>query len=94
MRESILTVDQVQQLFDDIQSLATDILLMQRTTHCRQAEPSRANKRAQLVMARDALLSGSLTRLQLRYRWNNSDWIDTLERRDQGFRLVRIVHGN
>jgi hypothetical protein len=57
MSEAFLSNEQVQQLFADIETLATDILLM-----------------------------------QIRYRWQSSHWIDTLERRDAGIRLVRITH--
>ncbi len=94
MREATLTTSQVNELFGDIASVGSDILLMQR----RGGGPSaRAVARSvgeteQLEAAKIALLSGQLGRVQIRYRWRSSQWIDTLESVDGGFRLVRIEH--
>ena len=92
MREALLSEEQVRQLFSDIESLASDVLLMQRSARSQRATASRATTAEQLRTARDTLLSGSVPRIQIRYHWQEANWIDTLERRDNGVRLVRITH--
>lgn len=97
MREAILSEQQVRQLFRDIESLGSDILLMQRSAHAPRATASaataaKATTTEQLRMAQDSLLSGKLTRVQVRYNWQEANWIDTLEVRGDGVRLVRISH--
>ena len=92
MREAFLSEEQVRQLFADIETLATDILLMQRAVGSARASASLASTAEQLRTAQQSLLSGAIPRVQIRYRWQSSHWIDTLERRDAGIRLVRIVH--
>jgi hypothetical protein len=92
MREAILAADQVNELFDDIEKLTTDVLLMQRTHGSPRANASRADTSSQLGFAKSSLLSGQLQRLQVRYRWKDSLWIDTLTAQGDGYRLVRIAH--
>lgn len=92
LREAVLSKDQVGQLFDDIEIYASHILLMQRSPRAQRATATRTTTNEQLQTARDSLLSGGIYRVQIRYRWQDSDWIDTLESRAEGFRLVRIVH--
>jgi hypothetical protein len=92
MREALLSEEQVMQLFGDIETCASDIRLMQRSPRAQRATATGATTSEQLQTARDSLLSGGIPRVQIRYRWQDSDWIDTLESRTEGFRLVRIVH--
>ncbi len=92
MREALLTKEQVRQLFSDIESLASDILLMQRSASSQQASVSRATTAEQLRTAQESLLSGNVPRVQIRYLWQETNWIDTLEAREQDVRLVRIAH--
>jgi hypothetical protein len=92
MREAVLRAEDVRQLFTDIESLATDVLLMQRTSRTANATASRVHTSESLNAAKNALLSGGIRRVQLRYRWENTSWIDTLETQPVGFRLVRIAH--
>lgn len=90
MREAFLSVEEIGSLFADIASLATDIQLMQR----RQTKGI-ANvgiDKEKLELARIAFLDGSVAKIQIRYRWQDALWIDTLERKEKGFRLLRIVH--
>jgi len=93
MREAMLSVEQVQQLFADIEALASEILLMQRSPRSQRATSARVSTAEQLRTAKDALLSSTLPRVQIRYHWQAMNWIDTLERRDDGVRLIRIAHG-
>jgi hypothetical protein len=92
MREAVLTADDIRQLFTDIEALGTDVLLMQRSSRTSNATASRAQNSEDLSTAKRALLSGAIRRLQLRYRWENTSWIDTLEMQPAGFRLIRIAH--
>ncbi|MBT6494862.1 MAG: hypothetical protein HOL01_09955 [Planctomycetaceae bacterium] len=94
MREAKLSAEQVQQLFADIAQLGANIMLMRRTAQSPRAAAARASSSADLNAARDALITGQVSRLQIRYRWQDADWIDTLEAREEEFRLVRIAHQN
>ena len=89
MREAVITHDQVVALFNDIGQLATDVMMMQRMTGVRRANVDTARN---LEQAQSALLSGSIQRIQIRYRWKNSLWIDTLKSDANEFHLVRIAH--
>ena len=92
MREALLSEEQVRQLFADIETLATDVLLMQRLAGSARALASLASTAEQLRNAQQSLLSGTIPRVQIRYHWQAFHWIDTLERHDAGIRLVRIAH--
>lgn len=92
MREAIISQDQLKTLFNDIGQLATDVMLMQRTTGDRRASVASVDTVKNLEHAQSALLFGSIQRVQIRYRWKNSLWIDTLQRKSNGFHLVRIAH--
>jgi hypothetical protein len=90
LREASLSRAEVAALFDDIQSQASDVQLMQR----RGASKTRAdvNAQATLAAAKEAFLGGNVKRLQIRYRWQDALWIDTLEQQGSATRLVRISH--
>lgn len=92
MREAVISDDQLKSLFTDIGQLATDVMLMQRTTGVRRASVASVDTVKNLEHAQAALLTGSIQRVQIRYRWKNSLWIDTLKREPNGFHLVRIAH--
>ncbi len=92
MREASLSEEEVRQLFSDIQALGEDILLMQRSARSQRASASRATTADQLRTALETLLSGAVPRVQIRYKWEDSNWIDTLERREADVRLIRIAH--
>lgn len=92
MREAVLSAEQVIALFADVGGFATDILLMQQSSATSKANASRLNSVDQLNLAKTALLSGEIKRVQIRYHWQNTHWIDTLKRDQNGFKLVRIAH--
>ena len=92
MREALLSEEQVRQLFSDIEACASDIILMQRSATSRRATVSNTLTAEQFRIARETLLSGTVSRLQIRYHWQSANWIDTLERREDGVRLIRITH--
>ncbi len=93
MREAVLSHEQIRQLFKDVGELATDVVLMQKPkSGSSRATANRAEVRERLQLAEAALLGGSVPRLQIRYRWQDSLWIDTLTSIGNGFKLVRIAH--
>lgn len=94
MREATLTADEVTALFDDIGQLGSEIMLMQRTAGAQRADAAKVDAQTQLDAAKTSLLSGSISRLQIRYRWQDQQWIDTLKRDTDtdGFHIVRIAH--
>ena len=92
MCEGLLSEEQVRQLFSDIDSLASAVLLMQRLPNAQRATTSGHSTPEQLRAAETTLLSGAIPRVQIRYLWEAVNWIDTLERRENGIRLVRIKH--
>lgn len=94
MREAVLTEEQVLQLFSDIEALGTDILLMQRSARSQRATPTKATSAEQLRAAQESLLAGAVPRVQIRYQWQETHWIDTLQRGTDGVRLVRIAHSS
>lgn len=91
MREALLTSDEVDALIMDLESNATNIQLFQKDAQSKTGQSSGTNSHA-VRLARVALFEGRTRRLQIRYSWNEADWIDTLEARPNGFRLVRIEH--
>lgn len=95
MREAVLSVAQINTLFSDIGGLATDVQLMQRTRSSARATAQQATNPEQLEFAKTSLLNGAIPRVQIRYRWKGSLWIDTLATQGTGlFKLVRIAHQN
>ncbi len=92
MCEGLLSAEQVRQLFSDIESLASKVLLMQRLPNALRATTPGFSTPEQLRAAESTLLSGAIPRVQVRYHWESVNWIDTLERREDGIRLVRIKH--
>jgi len=92
MREALLSAEQVSELFSDIEQLGTDILLMQRSSREARANVANADTARNLQAAKTALLSATIARIQIRYRWQDTHWIDTLEVKPDGYRIVRIAH--
>ena len=92
MREALLSAEQVSELFADIEQLGTEILLMQRSSREAPVNVTNADTAKNLQLARAALLNGVIARIQIRYRWQDTLWIDTLESKPDGYRIVRIAH--
>ena len=88
MREAILARQEVEDLFLDIEQLATDIQLMQRSSSTNTDRGQKLDDREKLVDARKALMDGTVSRVQIRYRWQDSLWIDTLKQTPDGFHIV------
>ena len=92
MREALLSAEQVAELFSDIEQLGTEIMLMQRSSRAARANVATADAAANLQIAKTSLLSAAIARIQIRYRWQDTHWIDTLEVKPDGYRIVRIAH--
>lgn len=93
MREALLSSAELQQLFSDIAACGTHVMLISRGLTPATANSSdSATAEIQLAKALQKLLDGTVHRIQIRYRWSQSAWIDTLECRPDGYRLVRIAH--
>ena len=91
MREATLSSQEIEQLISDVAQFGKNVQLMQRLAGARRAETALADQH-KLEKARDALISGLISRVQIRYQWQEQLWIDTIERKPEGFYLVRIVH--
>lgn len=92
MREALLSEQQVRELFNDISTQATDVLLMQRSAKSRRASSALSATTEQMMTACESVVSRTVPRIQIRYSWQAANWIDTLECKEDGFRLVRITH--
>ena len=87
MHEATLNAQEVTALFDDLEQFATAVQLIARS-----AAGNKPDQSTQLGSACNLLLGGNVSKLQVRYQWQNAHWIDTLQRQPDGFRLVRIRH--
>ncbi len=88
MHEAILDSQDVTSLFADIEQHGSDITLI-----FRRAAGNAPDQTDKLKIALNQILNGNVRKLQIRYHWENANWIDTLETQSNGFRLVRIQHG-
>jgi hypothetical protein len=86
MSDAILGRDQLAALFDDYRACAAD-LQIQLKAGPGFALPHRAPS---LDDAEAMLLAGNIRGLQLRYRFGEQNWCDTLMPLPSGARLVRI----
>ena len=92
VREATLTLQDLDSLLADIEQLASDVTLLQRANQSGYDSSTVPNASHRFKLARTALVSGQTNRIQIRYHWQGKFWIDTLEKQDCGFRLVRIAH--
>lgn len=88
VHEAILTADQVRSLFCDLEHQAQHVQLL-----VRGASTSDTELAEYLRHTCDQLLAGSIAKIQVRYEWQDARWIDTLELKPDGIRIVRIKHG-
>jgi hypothetical protein len=85
VHETILAPEQVRALFSDLRHHAHDVQLMVRGNAATDSELSE-----RLRLTCDRLLNGDISKMQVRYHWQDARWIDTLERKPDGIRIVRI----
>lgn len=92
MCEAMLNAEKVADLANDIFESGEEVSLLARSVTASSPGDSKSLTRWQLQASFSALISGGVNRIQVRYRWNGANWIDTLERRGNEFRLVRVCH--
>jgi hypothetical protein len=74
-------------LFRDLE-VCTEVMEINAKFAARDYVPERA--RLTLAEARDLLIQRATRGVQIRYRYEDADWLDTLMVQDNAYRLVRI----
>ena len=90
VQEAVLDDATLRQLFFDLSQLAQIVEVRLKAAERAYATDSAPT----LEAARHAVSTREALAVQLRYRYGNSEWIDTLLRVDGGFRLVRVQAPN
>ena len=88
MVDGVIDATTLRQLFADLATSATVIGVREKsgsTTYTSADEPT-----PDAALAR--LLSGSAKAVQVRYRFDDAEWTDTILAVQQGFRVVRCRH--
>ena len=83
--QGLLDNDQLQQIFTDLKACA-QVLHVQ----VRSAGAPRADRHASLDEVFQLLQAGQIRSAQIRYRYQDDVWCDTLLAKSDGVRLVRI----
>ncbi|MBX3421331.1 MAG: hypothetical protein KF752_07215 [Pirellulaceae bacterium] len=90
--QALINGQELEDLFNDIPSLATNVTLLAPGLLSDTSSEHRTASPQHLQLALAGLLGGQLQRLQIRYTWQSAHWIDTLETKPDGYRLIRICH--
>lgn len=85
MREGQLDAAQVEQLFADLASCTQVLAILEKGGQQNHAKTSHSN----LIAARDRFLNREVLAVQIRYHYDNAEWIDTLLHSPTGIRVVR-----
>lgn len=88
LQDAILDAETLECLFRDLE-LCTEILGVTPRRARNQMVP---DVNITLTDAKTLLVSGAVSGLQIRYRYEGAEWWDTLMRIPTGIRLVRIRH--
>lgn len=86
VQEAVLDDATLRQLFFDLSQLAEVLEVRLKAAERAYATHSVPT----LEAARQAVSTREALAVQLRYRYGNAEWIDTLVRVETGFRLVRV----
>lgn len=90
MREGLLDVAQVEQLFSDLDSCTRILAILEKGGQQAHAKSNNSN----LEAARDRFLNREVLAVQIRYHYDNAEWIDTILHTTAGIRVVRCQqHG-
>lgn len=85
LHQTVLTADQLNALFSDLQACTEILLVMPK------AAPGYVGvKEVSLEEGKQLLVNGDLRGLQIRYRYQNEEWWDTLIHRDGQIHITRI----
>jgi hypothetical protein len=87
VHEAILQPEQIRALFQDLERHATNVQLLARGASATDEELAEY-----LHRTCEGLIEGRIKKLQVRYVWQEARWIDTLELKPNGIRIVRIKH--
>lgn len=85
MREGQLDAAQVEQLFTDLAACTQIVAILEkgdRQDHAKSSQPD-------LAAARDRFLNREVLAVQIRYRYDNAAWIDTLLHSPTGIHAIR-----
>ncbi|MEQ9408853.1 MAG: hypothetical protein RIK87_14045 [Fuerstiella sp.] len=88
MCEALLSPRDVDALFQDLASCTSILSVQEKGSETGCAEDTVLT----LATAQQRLLSHSVRAVQIRYRYDNHDWSDTLIHLPDGIRLVRCQH--
>jgi hypothetical protein len=88
LQDSILDSETLEQLLGDLQRFA----VVQEVRLKGGALAMTSEKSVPLPEALEALRAGRVLGVQLRYRYDGSNWWDTLMNTPRGVRLIRIEH--
>ena len=89
LTESVLSPDQIRELFRDIEALTQIVEIIPKHGSRDYVDDS---IELDLATARDRLLDRTYRGLQIRYQYDGGLWWDTLIRIPEGIRIVRIRH--
>lgn len=89
LHESVIDDATLMQLFDDLTTHATILLVRLKGQAERRADTGQVS----LAQAKEALLTGGLRSMQVHYDYDGTEWRDTIIRMPSGWRVVRIDHG-
>jgi len=87
LTEAVLDAPTLDALLADIGSLAEVLEVVTKGAEQVLARPAPLS----LVEAVQLLRAGRLRGVQVRYRWNGEEWLDTLLRGEVGIRIVRLT---
>jgi hypothetical protein len=90
LHDALLDAATVEQLFQDLAACARISEILPKFS--RREMVREAGTPLSLEEARELLMSGRVRGLQIRYRYQDADWWDTLMRQPEGVRIVRIRH--
>ena len=92
LQQSVLDPETLEQLFSDLSSLTEIIEIIPKAAAAGYVDEKQQH--ISLDEAREMLLSSTVRGLQIRYRYQGSQWWDTLlpDPGGNGFRIVRIQH--
>ena len=90
LNDAVLDPDQLSALFRDYRAYASDMEILLRARPGQVTLPLPMEDAPTLDQARELLQSGGVRGVQIRYRYQEASWWDTLMPVSGGVRLVRI----
>lgn len=88
LRSGLLDADGLEALISDLAAYTNVYEIIVKSGATNHATPEGID----LPAAHDLLLGGAARGVQIRYRYDDADWWDTILRTPEGLRLTRIRH--